>query len=75
MIDAFEGLKIYGQSKDVTLSQEDRDDWTYGHLYFSSEELKLAYRTTQEDYFDSMNNVPEEDQGYSIKHISMCSAE
>lgn len=75
LTDAFEGLKIYGQSKDATLSQEDRDDWTYGHLYFSNGELKLAYRSTQEDYFDAMNKVPEEHQGYSIKHISMCSAE
>ncbi|MGK5090605.1 abortive infection family protein [Deltaproteobacteria bacterium TL4] len=48
------------------------DDWVYGYLSFSSGELKVVYRSTEDDFHDAMSQVPEEYQSYQSKSIHSC---
>jgi len=67
----FEGMDIQAYTKDVTLEMISADETTYGHLYFSDSAIKLAYRTSEEDYHDAMQGIPVDEKGYSIRHISL----
>lgn len=71
----FDGLDIQAYTKDVTLEVHSPDETTYGHLYFSDGAIKVAYRTSQEDYHDAMQGIPADEQGYGVRHISLVQAE
>jgi hypothetical protein len=71
----FDGLDIQAYTKDVTLEIHSPDETTYGHLYFSDSAIKVAYRTSEEDFHDAMQGIPSDQQGYGIKHISLVAAE
>lgn len=72
LADALSDIDVYAQSKNVTLETTSPDDSVYGHLYFSQGKLKIAYRTTEDDFNDSMNNVPNEDWSYGVKDLAGC---
>jgi hypothetical protein len=73
--EALEGIAIFGKSGQVTLGQVGHDEWIYGYLSFSEGLLDVAYRSTEDDYVDAVQKVPEDYQSFSIKHISICSSE
>lgn len=75
LTETFSEMKIYAQSCKVNLDQIDEDEWTYGYLSFHDGVINVAYRSTEDDFADAMQNTPEEFQSYRQKHISVCSVE
>jgi hypothetical protein len=74
LLDTFSDSEIYGTSSDMNLQQTGGDDYIYGHLSFSEDGLSIAYRSTEDDYYDNFHGASEEDKTYKIKHFSTCSA-
>lgn len=70
----FDGFDIQAYAKDVTLEMHALDERTYGHLYFSESTLKVAYRSTDDDYHDVMQGISADERSYSILHISTTQA-
>ncbi len=75
LADALSDIYVYAQSKNVTLETISPDDSVYGHLFFSKGKLGIAYRSTEDDFEDSTNNVPNESWSYKIKDLSGCPIE
>ena len=73
--DALVGVDVYAQSEDSNLGSQGPDEWVYGHISLSKGELTVAYRTTDDDYGDSMANTPDEYRSYHIKEFSVCPIE
>lgn len=69
---AFDGLSFSAQSSTITLQQTNPDDYIYGYLSFYEGTINIAYRSTDNDFSDAMNRVPEEFQAYQVQHISVC---
>lgn len=57
---AIEDVSIYAQSKSVELQTIGPDDWVYGHLTYGNGMIQIAYRSTEDDYIESMHCVLEE---------------
>jgi hypothetical protein len=72
LADVLSNIEVYAQSQNVTLETISPDDSVYGHLYFSQGKLKIAYRSTEDDFIDSMNNVSNEDWSYDVKDLTGC---
>jgi hypothetical protein len=68
--DALQSIPIYAQSKRLTLQTIGIDDGLYGFLCWSSEKLAIAYRSTEEDFDDLYNNVPDEYRTFSEKELA-----
>ncbi|MFY0667258.1 MAG: abortive infection family protein [Alteromonas stellipolaris] len=68
-------IDVWAQSEQKTLKMIGPDDWIYGHLSFSEGALKVVYRSTEDDFHDSMNQVPEEYQTVQTKNIKSCPIE
>ena len=66
-------IEVWAQSAQETLEMTGPDDWIYGYLTFSDGSLKVTYRSTEDDFHDSMNNVPDEYQSFQSKSIRSCS--
>jgi len=75
LVEALSDIDVYAKSKSATLETISPDDSVYGYLYFNQGELKIAYRTTEDDFSDSMDNVPQEHQVYSIRDLAGCPIE
>lgn len=75
LVESLSDIDVYAKSKSTTLVTISPDDAVYGYLYFNQGELKIAYRTTEEDYFDSIDNISQEDQRYKIRGLSGCPIE
>src|SRR5258706_13574687 len=73
--EALDGLTVYGQSTSVRIEDISPDDWIYGYLSFYQSKLNVGYRSTEDDFHDSMRGVPEEYQTITTKPLSQCSAE
>lgn len=73
LVEALANLPAYGSSEDVTLEWIGADDSWYGHLSFANGKLSVAYRSSEDDYFEQLSGVPEEDQSYSIKPLNSVS--
>lgn len=71
----FEGFDIRAHTPNVTLEVYAFDECTYGYLTYSSGTLNVAYRSTEQDREDALNFVPQEEQGYSVRHISRASSD
>lgn len=67
------GAGIYASSADRMLDQIEPGEGTYGRLAYDGEELRVIYRTTEEDLEDQANGVPEDQRGYYIRPLSSCS--
>ena len=72
--ESLNGIDIWAVSAKETLEMMGPDDWVYGHLIFDGE-LKVSYRSTEEDFHDAMSQIPHEDQLYQLKSINSCSIE
>jgi hypothetical protein len=70
--DTLDGMGLYAQSKSIILQHTGPDDWIYGYLSFHEGTIHVAYRSTDDDYSDAMNNLPEEYQTHQMRHISIC---
>lgn len=69
------GIDAWAYSESETLAMIGPDDWIYGHLSFSQGVLKVLYRSTEDDFQDSMDRVPEEHQTLKTKSIKSCPIE
>lgn len=69
------GINIYGQSANVTLEPIGEDDEFYGHLFYSDKKLYVAFRSTEDDFNDSMDNIPEALQSMQTKTLNEISAD
>lgn len=67
------GIDVWARSSKETLEMIGPDDWTYGYLSFSKGELEVVYRSTEDDFHDAMNQLPEEYHSYHSKSIYSCS--
>lgn len=70
--ESLDGIDVWAQSGKESLQMIGPDDWVYGYLSFSNGELKVTYRSTEDDLDDTMNQVPEEYQSYKSKNIQSC---
>lgn len=70
--ESLNGIDIWAQSGKKTLEMIGPDDWIYGYLSFGNGELKVVYRSTEDDFHDAMSQVPEEYQSYQSKSIHSC---
>ncbi|MEP1446270.1 MAG: abortive infection family protein [Paraglaciecola sp.] len=75
LVESLNGIDVWAESLKDTLETIGPDDWVYGSLTFSNGELKVTYRTTEDDFHDSMNMIPPEYQSYKHKSINSCSIE
>ncbi|WP_112478900.1 abortive infection family protein [Vibrio variabilis] len=62
-------IEVYGRSKTVTLEHTSDEDWTYGYIYYSKSALKVAYRSTFDDYVDARENTPNAQRVFSTQSI------
>ncbi|MGF6985215.1 hypothetical protein QFZ99_004692 [Paraburkholderia atlantica] len=69
------GAGIYASGTDRMLSLTGPGEGTYGRLAYDGEELRVIYRTTDEDLEDGANGVPEDERGYHLRPLSSCSPE
>lgn len=67
--DSLNGVNVSGRSDDANLQMIGPDDWYYGYLSFSNNQLKIAYRSTQKDFEDSMNEIPLEYQSFDYQEL------
>ncbi|EGR1514284.1 MULTISPECIES: abortive infection family protein [Vibrio] len=75
LTESLDGIDVWARSAQETLQMIGPDDWVYGYLQFSDGELEVAYRSTEDDFVDSMNQVPEDYQSFKCKSIKSCSVE
>jgi hypothetical protein len=73
--EALRDIPLYAQSSSITLDSVGPDDSIYGYLCWSSGKLAIAYRSTEQDFEDSINNQYEEDKTYSVKSLASSSIE
>lgn len=73
LTESLNGIDVWAQSAQETLEMIGPDDWIYGHLTFSKGNLEVTYRSTEDDFHDSMNQVPVEYVSYQSKSIKSCS--
>jgi Abortive infection C-terminus len=72
--EAFGDTEIYANSSDVNLEQIGYDDYAYGHLsYDRTTGLTVAYRTTDDDYYEDFHETPEWGRTYNVKAFAICS--
>jgi hypothetical protein len=72
---ALSGIDALAYSNSEELAMVGPDDHIYGHLCFSEGALKVFYRSTEDDYHDNINRVPEEHQTMRTKSIKSCPIE
>ncbi|WP_116138084.1 abortive infection family protein [Trinickia diaoshuihuensis] len=68
------GASIYASGADTMLNPTGPGEGTYGRLAYDGEELRVIYRTTDEDLHDAANGVPEDEKGYHVRPLSSCSS-
>jgi hypothetical protein len=68
------GIDVYAESPFETLEMIGPDDWVYGALSFGQGGLRISYRTTEDDFHDSMTQLEPVDQSYDVKSIKSCPA-
>lgn len=68
----FSDMEIFASGTDVNLEQTGEDDWTYGHLSFYNGRLYVGFRSTEEDYYHSVNHLGEDEHTYTMKLIADC---
>ena len=68
----FSDMEIFASGKDVNLEQTGQDDWTYGHLCLHNGRLLVSYRSTEDDYYHSLNHLGDEQPTYTLKPIADC---
>jgi hypothetical protein len=73
LAESLHGIDVWARSAQETLEMIGPDDWIYGYLSFSQGKLEVVYRSTEDDFHDAMNQVPEEYQSYQSKSINSCS--
>lgn len=73
--EALQDIPLYAQSNNITLESIGPDDSIYGYLCWSSGKLMIAYRSTEQDIEDSINNNYYEYQTYSVKSLESSSIE
>lgn len=66
------GIDVFAKSPNETLEMIGPDDWVYGALSYGQGELRISYRTTEDDFHDAMNQVEPEYQSYDVKTIKSC---
>lgn len=67
------GAAIYATGTDLMLDQTGPGEGTYGRLSYDGEELRIIYRTTDEDLQNEAHGVPEDERGYHVRPLSSCS--
>jgi hypothetical protein len=75
LAEIFDDLDIRAHTSDVILEGYGDDECTYGYLSFSGGVLSVAYRTTYEDREDALDGIPETEQGYHLRPLSVSSPE
>jgi hypothetical protein len=70
--EAFDGSGIYATSADTTLEETGLAEGTYGRLCYDGDELRLIYRTTDEDLHDEAHGIPDEERGYHSRSLANC---
>jgi archaellum biogenesis ATPase FlaH len=68
------GIDVYAESPFETLEMIGPDDWVYGALSFGQGGLRISYRTTEDDFHDSMTQLEPIEQSYDVKSIKSCPA-
>jgi len=69
---SLDGIEVFARSDKVTLEMLSEDDWIYGYLSYSNGKLEVAFRSTEDDFIDSMKNVPSEYWNYDVKELDAC---
>lgn len=74
LAEASGGLEIRGQSENCCLERYGDDDAIYGYLFFDRSGLRVAYRSTEEDMSDVLDDSPggNSDPVYSVESLDKC---
>jgi len=71
----FGNSEIYASSLDTMLDYAGPGEGSYGRLVYDGEEIKMIYRTTDEDLEDNANSVPKTERSYRGRPLSGCPQE
>lgn len=74
LVEASAGLEIRGKSKNCCLERYGDDEAIYGYLFFDSSGLRVAYRSTEDDMNDALNDSSNgyPDPVYSVEDLDKC---
>lgn len=56
--EALEGIDVWAQSGQESLEMIGPDDWVYGCLSFSNKGLEVVYKSTEDDFYEAVSQVP-----------------
>lgn len=70
--EAFGDRNIYASSAYTTLEETGLGESIYGCLRYDGEELRVLYRTTDEDFEDYANGVPDSERSFNVRPLSLC---
>jgi hypothetical protein len=66
---ATEDVSIYAQSKSIDLQMIGPDDWIYGRLTYGNGTVKIAHRSTEDDYIETMRGVEDYSQTFKVQKM------
>jgi len=74
LVEASGGLAIHGKSENCCLERYGDDEAIYGYLFFGSSGLQVAYRSTEEDMSDALDDssAGNPDPVYSVQSLDKC---
>lgn len=73
--DSLGGVDVSGQSVSQSLKMIGPDDWIYGHLNYTNGAITVAHRSTEDDFQDSMSQIPPEFHLFEVKGLTACPIE
>jgi hypothetical protein len=76
LVEASAGLEIRGKSENCCLERYGDDEAIYGYLFFDSSGLQVAYRSTEDDLSDALDDSVDDDPDpvYSVQSLDKCHA-
>jgi len=74
LVEVSAGLEIHGKSENCRLERYGDDESMYGYLFFNSSGLRVAYRSTEDDWSDALDDSPngDPDPVYSVESLDKC---
>lgn len=74
LVEASNGLAIRGKSENCCLERYGDDEAIYGYLFFDSTGLRVAYRSTEDDMNDVLDDSSNRnsDPVYSVEDLDKC---
>ncbi len=65
------GIELRASSESVSLEEYGDDEAVYGHLFYDGKTLAVAYRTTENDWVDTLSSE-HHDRVYDVKYLDDC---